>query len=126
MNKKKTALCLIISMLVSSPLYGCTHKVTDKDKDDADQQQTSYTQPFVYYPNSFFTGYKVNNGAKSNVDFYGWHSWVNSTNGVVSPYTSSNQNNIKPTNGGITSGSSGGGGGSIHSYSGVHAGSVAG
>lgn len=127
MDKKKVALGLIVTVLVGAPLYHI-YNVTDIDKQDAQQQQTAYTYPFVYYPNSFFQGYRVGagNGFKdfkyNNVDFYGWHSWTNSTKGVISPYTSSNSS-IKGSSGGvITSGHVGSAGG----YSGVHAGSIAG
>lgn len=125
MNKKKIALSLAVSMLLSSPLYGCNTKndVTDKDKKEAQQQQSVYVNPFMYYPNSFFQGYYMNNGVRTNTDYYGWHSWTAPTSGVKSPYTSSSSNvksssgGIKPTSGHITSKSG---------YSGVHAGSVSG
>ncbi|ADK14903.1 hypothetical protein [Clostridium ljungdahlii] len=124
MNKKKAALGLIISALVGSSIYTYNQNyITEQDQENAAQQQSGCTSPFVYYPNSFFKGYKVSNGGKSNVDFYGWHSWTNSTSGVVSPYTSSNISSIKTSNGGVTSSSDHI---STSGYSGVHAGSVAG
>lgn len=127
MDKKKIALGLVVSMLVSSPLYGCTqNNITDKDKEEAQQQQSTYTAPFVYYPYSFFQGYSVNNGVRSNVDYYGWHSWTTPTKGVSSPYTNANtsSSSIKGSNGGVSSSSDHIGSGS--SYSGVHGGSAAG
>lgn len=126
MNRKKAALGLIISVLVGSSAYYVydENRISDQDQKDAAQQQSACTSPFVYYPNRFFQGYKVSNGVKSSVDFYGWHSWKNSTSGVVSPYTSSNLDGMKASNGGVTSSSSHIGGTS--GYSGVHAGSIAG
>ncbi|AJA47276.1 hypothetical protein CPAST_c11760 [Clostridium pasteurianum DSM 525 = ATCC 6013] len=122
MDKKKIALGLVVSMLVASPLYGCQNGITDKDKEEAEQQQSGYSAPFTYYPNSFFRGYTVNNGVKSNVDFFGWHSWTNSSTEVNSPYTNSSTS-IKGTKGGVTSidGST-----SSSHYSGVHGGSATG
>ncbi|AGK96118.1 hypothetical protein [Clostridium pasteurianum] len=128
MDKKKIALSLVVSMLVASPLYGCGQKnITDKDKEEAQQQQSNYSAPFVYYPYSFFQGYTVNNGARGNVDFFGWHSWTTNTTGVNSPYTSSNSS-IKGSSGGVSSSSTSHIGSSSDSggYSGVHGGSAAG
>lgn len=123
MDKRKIALIMVVSMLAASPLYGCQNNITDKDKEEAEQQQATYSSPFIYYPNTFFRGYSVNNGVRSDVDFFGWHSWTNSSAGVTSPYTSSSTS-VKGTKGGVTTiGSSSSE--SSH-YSGVHAGSSAG